>query len=136
VAQLSQYGTLLFTTYLGGTNGAVHGYSVAQNRSLDVYVAGDTSTSAFPGAPNIALNPSAGFVAKFGNTLQFFKSTTFLGATISNVVVTEPTSRFGILSVLTPTTIYTAGARLRPGTQNFDAFVVKLIDQPVLVAAP
>jgi hypothetical protein len=136
VAQLSQYGTLLFSTYLGGTNGAVHGYSVAQNRTGDVYVAGDTSTSAFPDAPNIALNPSAGFVTKFGNTLQFLQSTTFLGATISNVVVTEPTSRFGIISVLTPTTIYTAGARLRPGTQNFDAFVVKLIDQPVLVAQP
>jgi hypothetical protein len=136
VAQLSHLGTLLFSTYLGGTNGTVHGNSVSMNQTGDVYVAGDTSTSAFPGAPNITLNPSAGFVTKFSNTLQFVKSTTFLGATISNVVVTEPVSRFGIISVLTPTTIYTAGARLRPNTQNFDAFVVKLLDQPVLVAQP
>jgi Beta-propeller repeat len=136
VAQLSQYGTLLFSTYLGGTNGAVEGLSVAQNLTGDVYVAGATTTSAFPDAPNIALNPSAGFVTKFGNTLQFLQSTTFLGATISNVVVTQPAPRLGIVSLVPPTTIYTAGSRLRPGTQNFDAFVVKLIDQPPPVTEP
>jgi len=68
--------------------------------------------------------------------LQFLKSTTFLGATISNVVVTQPPPRLGILSLVPPTTIYTAGSRLRPGTQNFDAFVVKLLDQTVAVTEP
>jgi hypothetical protein len=42
----------------------------------------------------------------------------------------------GIVSLVPPTTIYTAGSRLRPGTQNFDAFVVKLIDQPPAVTQP
>jgi hypothetical protein len=60
---------------------------------------------------------------------------TFLGATISNVVVTQPPPRL-IFSLVPPTTIYTAGSRLRPGTQNFDAFVVKLLDQTVAVAQP
>ena len=104
VAQLSHFGTLLFSTYLGGTNGSVDLNSISLNFAGDVYVGGDTSTSIFPGAPKITLNPSAGFLTKMSSTLQFLKSTTFLGASITNVVVSKPVSRLGIVSPFTPTT--------------------------------
>jgi Beta-propeller repeat len=140
VTQLSHFGTLLFSTYLGGTNGTVSGNSISLNAAGDVYVGGSTSTSIFPGAPKIALNPTAGFLTKMSSTLQFLKSTTFLGASITNVVVQKPTSRLGIISPPTSTTIYTAGVRYRPNSQivdsSLDAFVVKLTDPVVIVAQP
>jgi Beta-propeller repeat len=140
VTQLSHFGTVLFSTYLGGTNGTVTGNSISLNAAGDVYVGGSTSTSVFPGAPKITLNPSAGFLTKMSSTLQFLKSTTFLGASISNVVVQKPVSRVGIVSPLTSTTIYTAGVRYRPNSQivdsSLDAFVVKLTDPVVIVAQP
>jgi hypothetical protein len=130
VAELSSLGTLYSSTYLGGVNGVVDGNSVSVNRTGDVYVAGDTSTGSFPGAPTppITPNPSAGFVTKFDLFLHSLKSTTFLGATVSDVVVTQPAARNPILAPFTPTTIYTAGGRFHPDTQNYDAFVVKLVD--------
>jgi hypothetical protein len=140
VAQLSHFGTLLFATYLGGTNGSVDGNSISLNLAGDVYVGGDTSTSIFPGAPKIALNPTAGFLTKMSSTLQFLESTTFLGASITNVVVAKPASRLGVVSPLTATTIYTAGVRYRPHSQivnsSLDAFVVKLTDPVVIVTEP
>ena len=140
VAELSHFGTLLFSTYLGGTNGTVSGNSISLNVGGDVYVGGITSTSNFPGAPKITLNPSAGFLTKMSSTLQFLESTTFLGASINNVVVQKPTSRLGVVSPLTSTTIYTAGYRFRPNSQiidsSLDAFVVKLTDPVQIVAQP
>jgi Beta-propeller repeat len=140
VTQLSHFGTLLFSTYLGGTNGSVDGNSISLNSAGDVYVGGDTTTSLFPGAPKITLNPSAGFLTKMSSTLQVLESTTFLGASITNVVVQKPVSRVGVVSPVTSTTVYTAGVRYRPNSQivdsSLDAFVVQLTDPVVIVSQP
>jgi len=137
VTQLSHYGTLLFSTYLGGTNGSVDGNSISLNSVGDVYVGGDTTTGIFPGAPKTTLNPSAGFLTKMSSTLQVLKSTTFLGASITNVVVQKPTSRLGIIAPPSSFTIYTAGVRYRQNSQivdsSLDAFVVKLTDPVVIL---
>jgi hypothetical protein len=52
--------------------------------------AGLTSTSAFPGAPQITLNPSAGFLTKFHPKLYTIDSTIFLGEIITSIAEFEP----------------------------------------------
>jgi hypothetical protein len=126
---------MLFATYLGGNGGAAHGTSIAVNNAQEVYVAGDTSTSyGFPLAPQMALNPTAGFLTKFSPDLHTVRSTTFLGALITGIVVRQTASRVVVLQQ--GTTIYTTGDRYRPGTSNVDAFVVKLSDPALIVVGP
>jgi hypothetical protein len=127
VVELSHLGTLLFGTYLGGSGGDANGNSIAINNSGDVYVAGDTSTSnLFPMAPQIALNPSAGFLTKFSSNLHTVQSTTFLGYTITGVVASQPRPRTAAAPIQ-PTTLYTTGGRYQDAN-NVDAFVVRLTD--------
>ena len=139
VAKLSNQGTLLFATYLGGSGGYAIPHGIAINNSQEVYVAGETSTSnMFPMAPQIALNPTAGFLTKFTPSLSAVDSTTFLGASISAVVARQPRPRT-IVAPVQSTTLYTAGQRLGPavnGQTNVDAFMVKLNDPAVVVSAP
>ena len=131
VVKLSNQGTMLFATYLGGNGGAAHGYSIAINNAQEVYVAGDTATSyGFPLAPQMALNPTAGFLTKFSPDLHTVESTTFLGALITGIVARQPRPRTVVTMNQIPTTLYTAGDRFRPGTTNIDAFVVRLVDTP------
>ena len=93
VVKLSNQGTMLFATYLGGNGGAAHGTSIAVNKAQQVYVAGDTSTSyGFPLAPQMALNPTASFLTKFSPDLHTVRSTTFLGALITGIVVRQTAS--------------------------------------------
>ncbi|MGA8313122.1 MAG: SBBP repeat-containing protein [Terriglobales bacterium] len=135
VVKLSHLGTMLFATYLGGIGGAAHGTSIAVNNAQEVYVAGDTATSyGFPLAPQMALNPTAGFLTKFSPDLHTVRSTTFLGALITGIVARQTVSRVAVLQL--GTTIYTTGDRYRPGTSNVDAFVVKLSDPAVVVVGP
>lgn len=135
VAEISPGGLLLFATYLGGTNGATFGRSIGLNNLGEVYVAGSTSTTDFPGPSPITPNPTAGFLVKFPPNLNALSFRIYLGAQINDIAVTRTSSRF--VSALTPTSIYTTGFRWKPGTNvsdfmNIDGFVVKVEDGPVL----
>ena len=135
VAEISPGGLLLFATYLGGTNGATFGRSIGLNNTGDVYVAGSTSTTDFPGPSPITPNPTAGFLVKFPPNLNALSFRIYLGAQINDIAVTRTSNRF--VSALTPTYIYTTGFRWKPGTNvsdfmNIDGFVVKVEDGPVL----
>jgi hypothetical protein len=136
VAEISPGGLLRSATYLGGTNGATFGRSIALNNNGEVYVAGDTFTTDFPGPSPIAPNPTAGFLVKFPSNLSLLSFRIYLGAQINSIAIPQPSSRFP-LPVLTPTYIYTTGFRWKPRTNvsdpmNIDGFVVKVEDGPVL----
>jgi hypothetical protein len=136
VAEISPGGLLLFATYLGGTNGATFGRSIRLNNIGEVYVAGSTATTDFPGPSPITPNPTAGFLVKFPPNLNALSFRIYLGAQINNIAITRTSSRF-LSSALTPTYIYTTGFRWKPGTNvsdpmNIDGFVVKVEDGPVL----
>ncbi len=135
--KLDSFGNLLFSTYLGGTNGFSVGTAISVNPLRQVYVAGFTSASDFAGAPLLVPNPYAGFVSKFSPTLGSLGFTTLLGDSVNGLVVTQPIRRIPIFNLFLPTTIYTAGVRFRPDTDvnnlsNLDGFVVKLNDPPVI----
>jgi len=138
VAKLSSAGSLLYSTYLGGTNGAVTGNSIAIDSEQDIYVAGLTATGLFPGANPITVNPSAGFLTKLHPKLYTIDSTVFLGAAITNIAEFEPylTLVEGSDTQLpTVPTILTAGYRYRSGapaplSRYLDAFVVEVAYPP------
>jgi Beta-propeller repeat len=135
VAKLNGGGNLLYATYLGGTNGYVNGNSIAIDQQENIYVGGITSTSIFPGAPAVPLNPSAGFLTKFHPELKTIDSTILLGADITNIALYTPLFQLVRSDDSTPTAlpqILTAGYRYQSGsssiaTKYLDAFVVKLI---------
>ena len=136
VAEISPGGLLRFATYLGGTNGSTFGNSIAINSSGEVYVAGVTSTSDFPGRSPITPNPTAGFLVKFPPSLNLLSFRIYLGAQINNIAIPRASRRFPVVA-LTPTYIYTTGFRWIPGSNvsdhnNIDGFVVKVEDGPVL----
>jgi hypothetical protein len=133
VAKLDNTGNLLYATYLGGTNGYVNGNSIAIDGNENIYVAGLTSTSIFPGAPAVPLNPTGGFFTIFHPKLKTIVSTTLLGAAITNIAVFTPQLELVVRdSGITPQpVILTAGYRYEPGSPMvaniyLDAFVVKL----------
>jgi len=124
VVKLSNQGTMLFATYLGGIGGYANGTSIAVNNAQEVYVAGDTSTSSgFPLAPQMALNPTAGFLTKFSPNLHTVESTTFLGTMITGVVARQPRPRTVVTMNQIPTTLYTAGDRFQPGQRAAQVFL-------------
>jgi hypothetical protein len=138
VAKLSNTGSLLYSTYLGGTNGAVEATAIAIDSSKNIFVAGVTTTGVFPGATPITLNPTAGFLTKFHPKLYTIDSSIFLGAAISSIAEFEPT-----LSIPDPIdealvvvpSIMTTGYRYRPGSPSLDgkyidAFIVNVAYLP------
>jgi Beta-propeller repeat len=136
VFELSHLGTLLFSTYFGGTNGIVYGNSIALSATGNVYVAGDTTTSNLANvSPQIALNPQAGYVAKFNSVLQTVAWTRLVGAEAGTVAVQKPKSV--VISNVFPANIFVAGYRYRPGSKinpaNSDGYVVKLVDDGQVV---
>jgi hypothetical protein len=136
VAEISPGGLLLYATYLGGTNGDTFGHSIGLNSAGEVYVAGSTSTTDFPGPSPITPNPTAGFLVKFPPNLNVLSFRIYLGAQINNIAVSRTSSRF-VSSALTPTYIFTTGFRWIPRSNvsdpmNIDGFVVKVEDGPVL----
>jgi len=139
-AKLSSTGSLLYSTYLGGTNGAVEATAIAIDSSENIFVAGVTTTGVFPGATPITLNPTAGFLTKFHPKLYTIDSSIFLGAAISSIAEFEPT-----LAIPDPIDealfvvpcIMTTGYRYRPGSpslagQYLDAFIVDVAYLPAL----
>jgi hypothetical protein len=131
VTKITDPGIWVFSTYLSGGNGDTDANAIAMDRGGNVYVAGDTSSTTFPGAPPISPNPTAGFLIKLNSTLSAASYTLFLGAQINGLVVTQPSSRLPIFNY---PTIYTSGYRYTGGTNatNTDAFVVKLDERPIL----
>lgn len=137
-AKLGSTGSLLYSTYLGGTNGAVEATAIAIDSSHNIFVAGVTTTGIFPGATPITLNPTAGFLTKFHPKLYTIDSSIFLGAAIASIAEFEPT-----LSIADPIdqaqvvvpSIMTTGYRYRPGSpslnsQYIDAFIVDVAYVP------
>ena len=138
VAEISPGGLLRSATYLGGTNGATFPRSIALNSLGQVYVAGDTFTTDFPGPSPITPNPTAGFLVKFAPALNDIGFRMYLGAQINSIWVPKPASSKFPPSPLSPTYIYTGGFRYIPGSDvadamNVDGFVVKVQDSPVIV---
>jgi hypothetical protein len=133
VTRISDPGVWVFSTYLNGSDGDTNANAIAINRSGEIYVAGDTSSTTFPGAPPIRPNPTAGFLVKLTPALNALNYTVFLGAQINGLAVLQPVSR---LPILTLPQIYTSGFRFTGGTNatNADAFVVRLDE--VLVNHP
>jgi Beta-propeller repeat len=136
IAKASPEGKLTYLKYLAGTNGSSAANAIAMDRDGDVYVAGYTSSTSFPGAPPLTPNPTAGFLVKMDNNGNGPLYTVFLGAQISGVAVTEPPLR--TVGLPTYPTIYTTGMRFTGGksASNEDAFVVKLTETPVIVSQP
>jgi hypothetical protein len=89
VTKLGPTGTLLYSTYLGGT-GSDTGNAIAVDDQGSAYVAGKTSSSDFPSvnalpAPNDALQGGDdGFVTKLGPNGDTIVYSTFIGGTSSN----------------------------------------------------
>jgi hypothetical protein len=135
VAKASPEGKLSYVKYLAGTDGSSDAAAIATDADGDTYVAGNTSSTTFPGAPPLTPNPTAGFLVKLDKNGNGPLYTIFLGAQINGVAVVKPKSFNGLL---TYPTIYTAGMRFTggKGASNEDAFVVKLNEAPVIVNQP
>jgi hypothetical protein len=133
VTRISDPGIWVFSTYLNGSDGDTNANAIAIDRSGEIYVAGDTSSTTFPGASPIKPNPTAGFLVKLTPALNALNYTVFLGAQINGLAVLQPASRLPILML---PQIYTSGFRFTGGTNaaNADAFVVRLDE--VLVNHP
>jgi hypothetical protein len=140
IAEISPGGLLRSATYLGGSNGATFPRSIALNSIGYVYVAGDTFTTDFPGPSPITPNPTAGFLVKFTSPLNALAFRIYLGAQINSIFIPRAPGKFPPIA-LTPTYIYTAGYRFRPGSDvrdamNTDGFAVKVEDGAVIAQAP
>jgi uncharacterized repeat protein (TIGR01451 family) len=124
--------SVVFTTYLGGSDGLDGVNAIAIDSSANVYVAGTTSSTNFPhgatfgsGSPRVfvsKLNPSASgliFSTLLGGVDSFFHGVTGIGLDPShNVYITGTTSQSTY-----PTT---AGAFQTTIAGGSDAFVTKL----------
>jgi hypothetical protein len=132
VTRLDDPGVPVFSTYFSGSNGDTFATGISVQPNEQVYVAGYTSSTTLPGAPAIVPNPTAGFVTKFAPYLEGIDYTQFLGAQINGFAVTQSASRFPWM--LSHAILYTAGYRYTGS--NVDAFVVKLEESPLIVAAP
>jgi hypothetical protein len=134
VAKLNCTGTLLYSTYLGGAEGSTSGYSIGFDHLGDTFVGGTTTTGLFPGVSDTTVNPTAGFLVKLHPKLMTLAYTTFLGADVYGIDVTDSASSTGTYSA-SGATVYTAGDRYIPKSDttqvsNLDAFVVTLTALP------
>ncbi|MCT7973780.1 SBBP repeat-containing protein [Laspinema olomoucense] len=145
ISKLSNNGTLLYTTFLGG-NGFNQGEGIATDNAGNAYVTGVTLSNDFPILNAIQGNSSLShqaFIAKLSNTGSLVYSTLFGGSVFDaarsiaadnngNVYVTGETTSadFPILNAIQPA---------YGGTQNNfsltlgDAFAVKLSSEGQLV---
>jgi Beta-propeller repeat len=127
VTKLDPLGGIMYSTYLSGANGNTFAKAIAVDAGAggQVYVAGWTSSTTFPGAPAITPNPAAGFLSKLTPQLNALEYTTFLGAGINGIALTG-------LSLYPQ--IYTAGYRYTGGLTSsyLDAFVVELNETPIV----
>src|SRR6185436_2505094 len=92
VTKLDPNGTLVYSTYLGGSDSDA-GNGIAVDDQFSAYVVGETSSADFPTAsplpaPNNALQITDGFVTKLGPNGDALVYSTFLGGSASNEKVT------------------------------------------------
>jgi hypothetical protein len=129
------YGERIYSSYLGGNNGDTRPTAIAVQGG-NVYVAGYTSSTSFPGAPAITPNPTAGWVVKLAPQLNSLYYTTFLGASINGIAVDLRLQRFP--STLSNVEVYTAGYRFTGSTaiSSEDALAVKLVERVEAATAP
>ena len=127
--------TLTQATYLGGSSGDV-GFALAIHpTSGDVYVAGDTDSSDFPGTAGGAQTSNGGsgdaFVARLNAGLTTLTQSTYLGGGASDqgiVVAIHPTSGDVYVAGLTDSSDLpgTAGGAQAASGGGTDAFVARL----------
>ncbi|MCX5847326.1 MAG: SBBP repeat-containing protein [Deltaproteobacteria bacterium] len=120
--------SIIQSTYLGG-NGDDRAYAIAVDNNGNVYVAGQTSSTDFPGTAGGYGGNSDAFVAKLNSELTTIQSM-YLGGTGSdwaNSIAIEAGGNIYVAgttdSAVFPGT--TGGAQASKGT-GFDAFVTKL----------
>ena len=132
VTKLSNWGALLYSTYLAGATGGTTANGIALTSAGEAYVVGKTSSTDFPMAPPIVPHPTAGFLAKVNATGSRLAYSTLLGAQINGVAVYQP---FRLFTATYPT-VYTAGYRYTGSLYStaIDAFVVALDETPVMMA--
>ncbi len=124
----------LYSTYLGGAEGSTQGYSIGFDHLGDTFVGGTTTAGLFPDVPVTTVKPSAGFLTKLHPKLMTMAYTTFLGADVYGIDITDPVSTTGTYSA-SGATIYAVGDRYIPNSDttqvsNLDAFVVTQLDTP------
>lgn len=120
VVKLDSSGDLVHSTFLGG-NGDTYGYAIALNGADEVYIAGTTTSTTFPGASSLYFTPAspAGFVSKFTPDLTGLLFTAVLGTSVQGVAVSET------VPSVNPAQIYAAGY----GDANVrDAIVARLME--------
>jgi hypothetical protein len=134
-AKVSPAGKLTYSRLFPTTDGNSDALAIATDASGETWVAGNTSSTTFPGAPPITPNPTAGFLMKLDQNGNGPFYTVFLGASINGVAVTRPNLALGLNAY---PTIYTAGMRYTGGksASTQDAFVVKLDEEPVIENQP
>lgn len=80
VSKLTPDGSLIYSTYLGGANGADAGFGIAADSSGNAYVTGNTASTNFPTAnPIQACTGSDVFVTKFNSDGSALAYSTCLG---------------------------------------------------------
>jgi hypothetical protein len=121
VTVFASNGDVQHSTHLAGSDGSAGGAAIALNIGGEVYVAGTTTSTQFPGAPAIEPQPSAGFVSKLSPDLTALRYTTLLGAVVTGVAVFQPASH----NIGLPPQIYATGDRYSSRVDQ-DVFIVKL----------
>lgn len=145
VAKLAADGnSLVFSTYLGGSNGflgaAETAHGIAVDASGNVYVAGETSSTNFP-VKSAAQTANAGwqdgFVSKFGPGGGLVYSTCLGGVNvdIANAVAVDRNGYAYIAGETTSANLASLLLSQNAPTGVFDAFVVKLAPAGDTVAA-
>ncbi|HKF70507.1 MAG TPA: SBBP repeat-containing protein [Stellaceae bacterium] len=136
VTKVTPAGAPTVTRVLEGSDGSTLGLAIATDADGETWVAGNTSSTTFPGAPPLTPNPTAGFLVKLDKPGSGLLYTILLGASINAAAVIKPHPRV-IVRPIFPT-IFTAGDRFTGGTaaSNQDAFVVRVDEAPIIVVRP
>jgi uncharacterized repeat protein (TIGR01451 family) len=140
IAKISNTGTKIYTTYLGGT-GDDRGTGIKVNAAGEAYVTGFTSSTNFPTVTALQISNGGGFdafVAKLNSAGSAFLYSTYLGGSgnESNVTAVTSTNPIGLdgasdayITGFTSSTNFPTAAPLQPASAGGqDAFVVKITD--------
>jgi hypothetical protein len=125
VTKFNVFGTILNSTYFGGSNGATYGEAIALNAAGEVFISGSTFASNLPAAATFFPNPTAGFLSKLSSDLSPLSYTQIFGTDIAGVAVFETASPFSVPEIFA-TGSYSVAPNALPST--LDAFVMKVDD--------
>jgi hypothetical protein len=100
VTKLDTLGHFIYSTYLG-SNGDTAAKSIALSSSNEVYIAGTTQATTFPG--NGPITPPAGFFSKFSPDLSEILYSRQIGVQAQSITVAED------IPAVTPAKVYVAG---------------------------